>query len=268
MHVSEKGGGWDCHVHIFDAAAPRQAGHYSPVHRPLVQIEAEAAKLGVHHLVLVQPSVYGSDNSLLLSALRVDPGRHRGVVVLSGAESDAELDAMHTAGVRGARLNLVSPVGESRPVAERFEQLAPRLIARAWHLQWYAGPAHLQTLASLHAGSGLVCVLDHMGGMHAGLSDDHAAWAALSTLAAQGAWIKLSGWYRLGAVEPYSVLLPVIHKMLALFGPHTVWGSDWPHTSFANDQMPAYASMWWPVVAGVGEHEAKHLLGRRPTIYG
>ena len=49
--------GWDTHVHVFDAAAPVQAGHYQPAHQPLERIEEEAAKLGVGHVVLVQPSV-------------------------------------------------------------------------------------------------------------------------------------------------------------------------------------------------------------------
>ena len=136
--------GWDCHVHVFDAASPVATGHYRPAHRPLAQIEAAAVAAGVQHLVLVQPSVYGHDNTLLLQALAARPGRHRGVVVLGNEVDDHELDAMHALGVRGVRLNLVSPVGESgADVGRRFAALAPRLRARGWHLQWYAGPEHL-----------------------------------------------------------------------------------------------------------------------------
>ena len=60
--------GWDAHVHVFDARAPIQAGHYQPAHQPLERIEAAAVALGVAHLVLVQPSVYGTDNQVLLQA--------------------------------------------------------------------------------------------------------------------------------------------------------------------------------------------------------
>jgi len=259
--------GWDCHVHVFDAAASVRAGHYRPQPRPLDQIEEEAGRLGVRHLVLVQPSVYGSDNGVLLRALKVEPGRHRGVVVIDGDTTDAALDAMHAAGVRGARLNRVSPVGESVDIAARFRQLAPRLQARGWHLQWYARPDQLAELAALHAGPGPTCVLDHLAGLHAGLDDGHPAWRALESLAAQGAWIKLSGWYRLGAAEPYDELLPITRRVAALFEERLVWGSDWPHTSFKPDRQPRYASTWEPVVDALGATRAAALRDRMPALY-
>jgi predicted TIM-barrel fold metal-dependent hydrolase len=65
----EEVGLWDAHVHVFDRDAPAQAGHYRPAHGPLERIERLAAAHGVQHLVLVQPSVYGTDNTVLLDAL-------------------------------------------------------------------------------------------------------------------------------------------------------------------------------------------------------
>lgn len=269
--------GWDCHVHVFDASAPVHAGHYRPAHHPLSQIETQAATLGVRHLVLVQPSVYGSDNGLLLRALQVQPGRHRGVVVLAddaangGTATLQALQHMHTAGVRGARLNCVSPVGAGGDVELRFARLAPLLVAQGWHLQWYATAEQLPRIAALHAGPAAhtpVCVLDHLAGLHVGLPQQHPAWAALQTLAALGAWVKLSGWNRLRAVQPYAELHPMVQRLAALFGPRLVWGSDWPHTSFPPAVMPAYASTWTPVVAALGAtrvaqlHEAAAMLYR------
>ena len=105
--------GWDCHVHVFEAGAPLRPGHYRPVDRPLAAIEALAAAQGIGHLVLVQPSVYGTDNSVLMRALAAGGGRHRGVVVVDASVSDTELDRFHAAGVRGIRFNLVSPAGHS-----------------------------------------------------------------------------------------------------------------------------------------------------------
>jgi predicted TIM-barrel fold metal-dependent hydrolase len=269
VHSSERTGsaGWDCHVHVFDADRPMRGGHYQPVHRPLVDIEATAAALGVHHLVLVQPSVYGSDNRLLLQALAATPGRHRGVVVLADDVSDAELDAMHTAGVRGARLNLVSPVGEPAAVERRFDTLAPRLRARGWHLQWYAPAQQLPLVASLHAGTGLTCVIDHLGGLQAHAAAQDPAWAALDRLARDGSWIKLSGWYRLGASAPYDTLFDNVRRVARLFARRMVWGSDWPHTAFAVDAMPPYASTWLPVPMALGDPAAAELLHAQPAIY-
>ncbi len=266
--------GWDCHVHVFDATLPVPAGHYQPAHHTLAQIEAQAAAFGIGHLVLVQPSVYGSDNSLLLQALQQQPGRHRGVAVLGNdvlSRRAATLQALDDAGVRGARLNCVSPVGEGGgDVAARFGGLAPLLVARGWHLQWYASAAQLPLIAALHAGAAAVtptCVLDHLAGLHARLPTQHPAWTALQSLADHGAWVKLSGWYRLQATQPYAELLPVVARVAAMFGPRLVWGSDWPHTSFAPDAMPAYASNWAPAEAALGAARAAQLHEAAAVLY-
>lgn len=265
--MNELGSGWDCHVHIFDASARTREGHYQPVERPLAQIEAVAAAHGVQHLVLVQPSVYGADNSVLLRALGATPGRHRGVVVVNDGVEDRELDAMHDRGVRGVRLNLMSPVGERMDPAARFAAIAPRLRRRGWHMQWYVGPEHLPQVAALHRDSGVTCVLDHLAGFGARVAADDRASQALRTLAAQGAWIKLSGWYRLDASEPYAELLPHVRRLASLFAERVVWGSDWPHTMFAPHAMPTYASTWRPVIEALGEAAAETLRLRVPSIY-
>ena len=256
--------GWDCHVHVFDPAHAAQAGHYRPVLRDLSEIEHTAVELGVGHLVLVQPSVYGTDNALILRALARELGRHRGVAVVDTAVTDAELDTMHSLGVRGVRFNLVSPVGNG---PEAFRALAPRLAARGWHVQWYAKADQLAAIAELHEGSGLTAVLDHLAGLHAGSGADDAAWAALQRLADQGAWVKLSGWYRLQCNAPYDALHAHIRRVASIAGDRMVWGSDWPHTAFAHDALPPYASVWQPVVQALGESRAAAVLAAGALLY-
>lgn len=260
--------GWDCHVHVFEAGTPVRPGHYLPAHRPLAQIEATAQAQGIGHLVLVQPSVYGTDNTVLLRALQATPGRHRGVVVLDAAAGDAELDRLHAAGVRGVRFNLVSPAGYAGDAEPDLMALAPRLHARGWHVQWYVSADQLPCLVARQARTGLRFVLDHLAGLHAHLAADHPAWAAAQALADAGAWIKLSGWYRLRAAAPYAELLPNIRRAAALFGPRMVWGSDWPHTSFAPDQQPGYASTLEPARLGLAGPAFSALLQTQPpSIY-
>lgn len=258
--------GWDCHVHVFDASAPVRPGHYVPVHRPLEAIEALARAHGIGRLVLVQPSVYGTDNTVLLRALDAAPGRHRGVAVVDPAIGDAELDRMHAAGVRGVRFNLVSPAGHAGDVASDLRRLAPRLRERGWHVQWYVRAGELSRLVGWQAETGLRFVLDHLAGLEAGLPPDHPAWADAQALAAAGAWIKLSGWYRLGAAAPYDALLPNLRRAAALFGPRAVWGSDWPHTSFGAGRLPDYASTLSPLVAALDTAPRHALLHAQPCM--
>lgn len=248
--------GWDCHVHIFDERAAVLAGHYRPPTRSLAEIEATAAAADVGHLVLVQPSVYGSDNSLMLQALQASAGRHRGIAVVGPDVDEATLDAMHAAGVRGIRFNQVSPVGLAEEPATVLHRLAPRLRARGWHVQWYVASTGLAPLRPLQAETGLVFVLDHLAGMAHGLTADDPAWTALAELAAGGAWVKLSGWYRLNDHRPFAAMHPHIARVVAMFGPRTVWGSDWPHTNLgARPDLP-YSATFHPLQQVLGDTAA------------
>jgi predicted TIM-barrel fold metal-dependent hydrolase len=267
---------WDCHLHVFEAAAAVRPGHYPPQERPLSAVQAEASALGITRLVLVQPSVYGSDHGVLLRALAQQPGRHRAVAVLDNDVDDATLAQLHAAGVRGARLNLVSPVGEGAggpataapTIAQRFEALAPRLLACGWHLQWYAHPEWLPHIAALHRTQPqLTGVLDHLAGLHAEVADDDPVWSSLRALAEGGAWIKISALYRLRSPAPYAGLHARVQRVAELFGERMVWGSDWPHTGIAPAQLPAYGDTWAPAAAALGAGRAQRLLAAGARLY-
>jgi predicted TIM-barrel fold metal-dependent hydrolase len=268
VSTPEQHSGWDCHVHVFDAAAASLPGHYRPTTRSLAEIEAIAAADGVGHLVLVQPSVYGSDNTLLLAALRASGGRHRGVAVLAADTTAAEFDTLHAAGVRGVRLNLMSPVGRLADPAAALQRLTPQLQRLGWHVQWYAPRSTLPMLVPLQAASGLVFVLDHLADQTADQTVDQTkdgpAWDALLALAGAGAWVKLSGWYRLQSAAPYDAMQPQIERVARLFGQRTVWGSDWPHTGHDEAAALPYASTWAPVVAVLGAEAAQAVRAEHP----
>jgi predicted TIM-barrel fold metal-dependent hydrolase len=95
--------------------------------------------------------------------------------------------------------------------------------------------------------------------------DDRPCRAAAKRLAAAGAWLKLSGWYR-PAPPPAARLAVVLRRAAALFGPRMVWGSDWPHTSFAAGHAPAYASLLAPLPSALGAASAAAALRRHPAI--
>ena len=251
-------------MHVFKDSAPVLAGHYRPPTRSLAEIEATAAAVRVGHLVLVQPSVYGNDNSLMLQALRAGAGRHRGVAVVGPEVDEATLDAMHAVGVRGIRFNQVSPVGLHEDPAAVLRQLAPRLRARGWHVQWYLASTGVARLLPLQAETGLVFVLDHLAGMAHGLGTDDPAWTALAELAAGGAWVKLSGWYRLNDHPPFAAMHSHIARVAAMFGARTVWGSDWPHTSLGPAPALPYAATFDPLRQVLGDVAAAAVRDDHP----
>ena len=257
--------GWDCHSHVFDERPSMDVGHYHPPPRAIETLEGQAAGLGIGHIVVVQPSVYGTDNALLLETLGKTNGRHRGVVVLDQPPSDTAMLLMHERGVRGVRFNQVSPVGNSEAA---LATLAPRLREFGWHVQWYTTPAHLTKIAGLHARHGLVCVLDHLAGFTAASAFDAERWHALERLADMGAWIKLSGWYRLDAVAPFDTLAELIARAVNAFPGRCVWGSDWPHTWFLEpgreEPAPAYSELLGVMLRAIGPEVTRQVVCEYP----
>ena len=76
--------GWDCHAHLFgpyERFPLAEDRSYTPPEALEPQYMALLRRLGLRHGVLVHPSAYGDDHSLLLHALTAQPAL-RGVVVV------------------------------------------------------------------------------------------------------------------------------------------------------------------------------------------
>jgi predicted TIM-barrel fold metal-dependent hydrolase len=232
---------WDCHVHVFDAAEPILPGHYQIQTSSIQALQETSGRHGVGHLVLVQPSVYGSNHRLMLQALEQSGGRHRGVIVLGPGMSAETFDEMHRLGVRGVRVNLVSPVGNEW---QSVEPVLGHLRRLGWHVEWYAKPEHLPAIIELHTRWQVPCVLAHLAGMTARDAADASVWRRMDALAGLDAWIKISAMYRLDAQAPYRELDPVLRGLAERFEHRLVWGSDWPHTSLSENSKPAYFDLW------------------------
>jgi predicted TIM-barrel fold metal-dependent hydrolase len=235
-------GSWDCHLHLFDPSRAVLDGYYVPPAARLEDILSLAHPFGIEHLVFVQPSVYGTDNRLILDALDQcrgadgGVGPHRAVVVIDSVLPEREWDHWHDLGVRGIRLNLRSPVGRPQEVARLLTALAPGLKSRGWHVQCFVESAQLPEVLRWQRETGLKFVLDHLASFtEQSWLDPRAAQdrSALGSLAQEGAWIKASAWYRLGAAAPYETLNQLLDELVNLFSGRVVWGSDWPHTGMA-----------------------------------
>jgi predicted TIM-barrel fold metal-dependent hydrolase len=150
-----------------------------------------------------------------------------------------------------------------------LHRLAPRLRELGWHVQWYVHGAQLAEVAAFQQLHGLTCVLDHLAGFGAGTPSDQDEWIALRRIADGGGWIKLSGWYRLGATAPYDELDDRVRIVAGLFDERCIWGSDWPHTMFLEPGHPGgaapdYADTWRPVPRVLGAGLARRVLNEQP----
>src|SRR5580704_9388137 len=103
-------GAVDAHCHVFGPGAefPYAAGRkYTPCDASKQQLFALRDHLGFARNVIVQATCHGADNRAMVDALNHAPGRARGVATVRRDITEAELHALHQAGVRGVRFNFV-----------------------------------------------------------------------------------------------------------------------------------------------------------------
>ncbi|MGN8160361.1 amidohydrolase family protein [Salinisphaera sp. SWV1] len=225
-------GSCDTHAHViarspaYPLAATRS---YTPPAASVGDYRAMLAAAGMERGVLVQVSVHGTDNRLMLEALKAYPDTLRGVAVVDADIDDASLDEMHAAGVRGARFNLLFGGGVS---LDALESLDRRLAQRGWHLEFLLDgrtlPDMRDRLMRLHCS----VVIDHMGHMPAADGADSAGFITLCDLARNhGWWVKLSGPYRLSERREarFFDVLPMARALVDAAPDRMLYGSDWPH---------------------------------------
>jgi predicted TIM-barrel fold metal-dependent hydrolase len=233
-------GACDCHVHIFDPARfPYMAKRvYTPPAALIEDLIDLQSALRMDRVVIVQPSVYGADNSCTLNAIRKLGVRARGVAVIDKDTSQTEIDEMAGAGVRGIRLNLnTTPSGEvDADGSKRTLDLAVKQIhGRGWHIQFYTRPHVIAALKSHIEQLPFPVVFDHFGAAKAADGPEQHGFDALLDLVKSGrAYVKISGAYRTSDKAPdFPDALPLAQALVAANPDRVVWGSDWPHPDSA-----------------------------------
>jgi 2-pyrone-4,6-dicarboxylate lactonase len=225
-------GAWDCHCHVFgptDRYPYWPDRSYTPPAAPLARYLGLLDLLGVEHGVLVQPSVYGTDNRMLVDSLKAEPRRLRGVAVIDATIHDRELEAMHDAGVRGVRVNLLFRGGVSFAAAEA---IADRIRPLGWHIQFLLDISQTPDLRRAVQRLRLPVVIDHMGHFPASQGVTAPAFRELLAMLAAGeAWVKLSAPYLFTRQPgmPYADVAPIARALVETAPGRCVWGTDWPH---------------------------------------
>jgi predicted TIM-barrel fold metal-dependent hydrolase len=228
-------GACDCHTHIHGdpAAFPFFPGRvYTPETALPEEMSALHRALHVQRVVIVTPSVYGTDNSATLYGMKARGADARGVAVIDDRTPEGELDAMGRAGVCGIRLNLATG-GSNDPSAgrKRFQAAVERVQKRKWHVQMYTNLAVISSIKELVAASPVPAVFDHFGGARAELGAGQPGFADLLELVRSGkAYVKISGAYRASKLAPdYPDAAPLAKALIAANTDRIIWGTDWPH---------------------------------------
>jgi len=102
-------GACDCLTHIYGdfRRFPMASGRtYTPELASIAEIEALHRTLHVDRVVIIQPTLYGTDNSCTLDAVHQLGDRARGIAVVDPRTPSAALDEMADGGICGIRINL------------------------------------------------------------------------------------------------------------------------------------------------------------------
>ena len=207
---------FDAHFHVIDPRFPLVPNQgYLPDPFTAADYRKATDGLGISAGAVVSGSFQAFDQDYLLAALATLGPGFVGVTQLPPDAGDDDIDALHAAGVRAARVNL----RRGGPVTlEDVERLARRVHAVAgWHIELYVDSTDLGELAPILERLPQV-VIDHLGLSAAGL--EHV----LDVVAA-GAKVKATGFGRVDLD-----LAAALRSIAAIDPTALLFGTDLPST--------------------------------------
>jgi predicted TIM-barrel fold metal-dependent hydrolase len=263
-------GATDCHQHVFGPYArfPLASNRkYTPPEALAADYLAVAQRLGLERFVVVQPSVFGTDNRCsLAAAATMGEDRSRVVAVIHDDTDDSSLRALDAASVRAVRVNAFE-IDTGLP--ERLRRVADRIAPLGWHLELYTRGENLPAIATHATTLPVPLVLDHMGGVPTSRGIDHPEFIAVLRILAAGGWVKLCG-YSVSAGPPFVDLLAPARALLAAAPERCVWGSNWPHPTPSGPREIDEAEMLALLAEWCGDATLlRHVLVDNPArLYG
>jgi predicted TIM-barrel fold metal-dependent hydrolase len=225
-------GAVDCHAHVVGLPpetilAPNRS--YTAPAATEAQYLQMLDATGMTRGVLVQISIHGTDNSLMLKTLRAHPKRLKGVAVVERDITGRECDDLAKDGIVGLRINVMTPGGRTLADIERYGAICR---AQGWHLQLFIDAAVLAEYGTALSGLGVQLIFDHMGHRPAKNGVRDPGFQNLLAMVRDGAWVKLSGAYRVTSEGfPYTDTIPMARALVEAAPDRCVWGSDWPNVS-------------------------------------
>jgi predicted TIM-barrel fold metal-dependent hydrolase len=223
----------DCHSHVVGPQSEYPFVSDRSFTPPDASSEAYVAMLdtlGIDRMVVVQASVYGSDNRRTVDAVaEIGLDRARGVAMVPGDVSPAELQRLDDAGIRATRFITFARGG---PTIDQLPEVAKAVAPFGWHIEMYLPLAQWEQILPIVQDLPVPVVFDHMGGASAGTDDSNpVVKAMLRLLEAERAWVKLTGYRGSLAGHPYSDVRDLCGMFASAVPERCVWGSDWPHTN-------------------------------------
>ena len=249
-------GAVDAHCHVFGPEAQfpyAPERKYTPCDAGKDQLFALRDFLGFSRNVVVQATCHGKDNRALVDALKASGGLARGVATVGEEITQAELQALHDAGVRGVRFNFLKRLADFTP-HDVLRRIAAKVAPFGWHVVVYFEAPDLQELQPLFTSLPTKVIVDHMGRPDVALGVEHPQFQRFLNWMSDDpdVWSKVSCPERLSlAGPPYDDVLPFQRELVECFPDRVLWGTDWPHPNLKGhmaddgvltDQIPKFAT--------------------------
>ena len=232
-------GACDCHCHIVGPATLYPFASERSFDPPDASEDAYLRMLqaiGFERTVIVQPSVYGTDNRRTLAAVAAfGRQRARGVAMITETVADDELERLDAGGIRAVRFITTAGGG---PGIDSLAAVAARVAPLGWHVEMYVPPASWPSLLPVIETLPVPVVFDHMASLSTDESrnDPAVVEAILALLRAERAWVKLCACRASAAGHPFADAVPLAQMLHDTAPARCVWGSDWPN--FNMSHMP------------------------------
>lgn len=260
----------DTHFHIFGPTdqyplSPRRL--YNPAFSPVSAYLEMARKVGIERMVIVQASIYGTDNRCMLDSIQAfGQDRARGIAVVDDTVTKGMLQEMHERGVRGIRFNAITGV---TPL-EWLPRIADLIAPLGWHVQLWIKADRLLQITPMLKDLPVDIVLDHMAQVpiELGMADPEVS-NVLKLMETGRCWAKMVGYRISKAMPPYPDLDAFCRAIIQIAPGHCLWGTDWPHIYLEGRPMPDAGVLFDSLYRWCEPEVAKQILVDNPArLYG
>jgi len=181
------------------------------------------------------------------------------------------LQALHAAGVRGARFNFVKRLVDALP-KDALGEIAARIAPLGWHIVIYFEAQELPELYDFFTSLPGTVVVDHMGRPDVTKPVDGPEFELFLKLMRENPnfWSKVSCPERLSQTGPdgYEDVVPFARHLVETFPDRVLWGTDWPHPNMKS-HIPDDGKLvdYLPKIAVTEDLQRKLLVDNPMRLY-
>ena len=226
-------GSCDSQIHVFgplDRYPQRPNAVFESPEAVFSEAQRMHVVVGIDRCVIVQVNNYGTDHSCTLDALEAG-GRedYRACGIVYPETTDAELEALHEAGVRGARFNFMRGVNFVYDPNE-FARTISRISELGWYAKIHPDTGRLADIKGLLDPLKIPCLMDHYGRPGAPDVNDENVRISQRLLEKGNWYMMLSNAHRFARDKAsWTDVVPIMRSYIDTAPGRCVWASDWPH---------------------------------------